>query len=206
MAKSDRKQQQAASTRLAIIDGAIRAFASKGYEAVTMADIAGEAGYSAPTLYNYFDNKEAIVAALQHHVMTEYAAVFDEPIPAALSFAHKLEILTLRQTDFGHRRGDAIAVMMAKPPGSPGRKLHQTMQQEFGGLIMRWSEWIRAAASPEELNGRDPADLAFVLWGLHHAVLIRSFMHGDSSTPEDNARLILDFFLHGLGPPGTSAD
>jgi AcrR family transcriptional regulator len=206
MAKTDRKQQQAATTRLAIIEAAIRAFASKGYEAATMADIAGEAGYSAPTLYNYFDNKEAIIGELQRHVMTEYAAVFDAPIPATLSFAQKLEILTLRQTDFGSRRGDAIAVMMAKPPGSPGRKLHESMHQEFGGLIMRWSEWIRAAASPEELNGREPMDLAFVLWGLHHAVLIRSFMHGDSATPEDNAKLILDFFLHGLGPPGTAID
>jgi AcrR family transcriptional regulator len=168
-----------------------------------MADIAGEAGYSAPTLYNYFDNKDAIIVALNHQVMDEYQALFDAPVPAGLDFAQKLELLTLRQTDFARRRHDAFVVMMSNPPGGSGRKLHADMQREFGAMMNRWADWIRAAATPAELRGHDPIDLAFLLWGIQHAVMIRAFLHGDAErrTAADEARSILDFFFHGLSGP-----
>jgi len=88
-------------------------------------------------------------------------------------------------------------------PGTGDCKHQQTLQREIGQLMSRWSAWIRAAARPEELRGRDPTDLAFLLWGLHHAVMIRDFCQDDAErcSPAEQARLILDFFLHGLGPP-----
>jgi len=41
-----------------------RVFATKGFSATKMADIAGEAGVGVGTLYNYFDNKQEIFEAI----------------------------------------------------------------------------------------------------------------------------------------------
>jgi AcrR family transcriptional regulator len=198
---TDRKSQQAGRTRVAILEGAARAFAAKGYETATMADIAGEAGYSAPTLYNYFDNKEAIVVELLEHVISEHVALFDESLPEDLTFAQKLEILLLRKCDLEHRRSETMSVLMqlGKPAAASGT-IQMTMMRGLGRLMARYTSWIAESASPEELNGRDPADLAFFLWGLHHSLLLRSHVLGEHpETPTESARLVLDFFLHGLG-------
>lgn len=186
-------------TRVAIIEGAVRAFARRGIEAATMADIAGEAGYSAPTLYNYFENKEAIVAALFDHLFTEHAALLDDPLPADLPFAQKLEILTLRRLEFEHRHSDAIALLM-QPRPSASECTAERLMDGFKQLMTRYATWIERSAQPEELKGWDPTDLAFLLWSVVHAVQMRAHMMGDrgSSTPAEQAKLVLEFFLHGL--------
>lgn len=50
--------------RRAIVAAAIRAFARTGLHATTMRDIFREAGLSAGAVYNYFQSKEEIVAAV----------------------------------------------------------------------------------------------------------------------------------------------
>jgi AcrR family transcriptional regulator len=51
-------------TRDRIIRAAAKLFARKGYENATTRDIAARAGIATGTLFNYFESKEAIVAAL----------------------------------------------------------------------------------------------------------------------------------------------
>jgi AcrR family transcriptional regulator len=55
------------STRNLIIQAATRLFAEKGYEGMTMKEIANEVGIKAPSLYSFFKNKEDILL----HVYTE---------------------------------------------------------------------------------------------------------------------------------------
>jgi AcrR family transcriptional regulator len=52
------------ATRERIIKAAARLFAKEGYDNATTRGIAAKAGIAAGTLFNYFESKEAIVAAL----------------------------------------------------------------------------------------------------------------------------------------------
>ena len=45
-----------------ILDAAIAVFARRGFEAATMADVAGRVGMTAPALYYYFDSKQALLS------------------------------------------------------------------------------------------------------------------------------------------------
>src|SRR5690348_1002561 len=45
-------------TRQEIADAAMALFAQRGFDRVTVADVAGEAGVSEKTVYNYFPTKE----------------------------------------------------------------------------------------------------------------------------------------------------
>jgi AcrR family transcriptional regulator len=61
---SPRRREQAAATRLAILEAADRLFARQGYGATTMAAIAAEAGVALKTVYLAFETKSGMLRAL----------------------------------------------------------------------------------------------------------------------------------------------
>lgn len=61
---SPRRREQAAATRLAILEAAHRLFERQGYGATTMAAIAAEAGVALKTVYLAFETKSGVLRAL----------------------------------------------------------------------------------------------------------------------------------------------
>jgi AcrR family transcriptional regulator len=62
--KDQRQQRMSEARRELVLDAARSAFAEHGIEGANIREIARRAGYTAGALYSYFDNKEAIYAAL----------------------------------------------------------------------------------------------------------------------------------------------
>src|SRR5215207_8690588 len=54
----------AALRRDHILDAATRVFAAKGFRGATIRDVARQAGVADGTIYNYFDNKDALLFGL----------------------------------------------------------------------------------------------------------------------------------------------
>src|SRR5437660_5351731 len=50
--------------RSQILDAALVCFARRGFHQTSMHDISAEAGISVGLIYRYFDNKEAVIAAM----------------------------------------------------------------------------------------------------------------------------------------------
>jgi AcrR family transcriptional regulator len=63
---SPRRREQAAATRLAILEAAERLFVRDGYAATTMVAIAREAGVALKTVYVVFETKSGLLRALWH--------------------------------------------------------------------------------------------------------------------------------------------
>ncbi|WP_027088285.1 TetR/AcrR family transcriptional regulator [Cohnella panacarvi] len=61
---ASKQEIRSEETRKSIIEAASRLFGSKGYDAVTMREIAKEAGCSHATIYIYFKDKEALLQEL----------------------------------------------------------------------------------------------------------------------------------------------
>lgn len=58
------QQQLITARKNQILDAAARVFASKGFHAATIKDIARDAGIADGTIYNYFDNKTTLLFAI----------------------------------------------------------------------------------------------------------------------------------------------
>jgi TetR/AcrR family fatty acid metabolism transcriptional regulator len=58
------QQQLIIARKNQILDAAARVFASKGFHAATIKDVARDAGIADGTIYNYFDNKLALLFAI----------------------------------------------------------------------------------------------------------------------------------------------
>lgn len=61
-------------TRKKILDQALELFAARGYDAVSVGEIAEAAGIKAPSLYNHFPSKQAIFDALIASTAARYEA------------------------------------------------------------------------------------------------------------------------------------
>jgi len=60
------------NTKKAIVDEALELFSLKGFDSVTVADIANAVGIKAPSLYKHFDSKQAIFDAILAEMETRY--------------------------------------------------------------------------------------------------------------------------------------
>jgi AcrR family transcriptional regulator len=85
---SPRRREQAAATRLAILDAAERLFLRDGYAATTMAAIAKEARVALKTVYVGFETKAGLLRALWNHRLRG-----DDDIPTMARHPMYLEVL-----------------------------------------------------------------------------------------------------------------
>ncbi len=97
MVKSvSRVERKRAQNRDALVAAARELFASKGFEATTIAEIAEAADLGFGTFYRYFPDKEAILAAVLDAGQLEIEAVLRHPENDSLPPAEALRGLTAR--------------------------------------------------------------------------------------------------------------
>jgi AcrR family transcriptional regulator len=119
------------ATRQAFIDAARRVFARSGYLRARITDISDEAGKSVAAFYNYFDNKEQLLAELALDFNTELQELVVAPYRAGLSSPEALrEALAAFWYHYKERLPDIVAIFQAS-----------MVDEEFAA---RWQE-IRAS-------------------------------------------------------------
>jgi AcrR family transcriptional regulator len=73
MARKARTPEQVSQARAQLLDAAATALATQGPRDTTMAQLAKACGVTTPTLYSYFQNKEAVLQAVFETVVVESA-------------------------------------------------------------------------------------------------------------------------------------
>lgn len=74
-----------------ILDAALRVFSEQGFHDTRLEDIAAAAGFSKASLYNYYEDKEAIFLSLAIREYQRLNAILHEVITAKGSFEQKLK-------------------------------------------------------------------------------------------------------------------
>lgn len=120
------------TARAIIRNAALRLFAERGADAVTVREIAAEAGVSAALVVHHFGSKDGLRAAVDRHAAQAFDAVFE-----GLGGQDVADLLT------GASPG-SIAEVFARgfPPGSPLpaylRRLFLTNDPAAAALFGRW--------------------------------------------------------------------
>lgn len=83
-----------AATRMRILDAAEGLFASKGYGATRLDDIAAIVGIRTPGLFRHFDNKQALYRAVIDRLMEPFSKIVFGSDPASAPFAALRSVLT----------------------------------------------------------------------------------------------------------------
>ncbi len=80
-------------TRARLLEIAATLFARQGYSEVSMADIAGAAGLTAPAIYNYFGSKDALFIDTVCNMYEEIAASFLEAAASGTTWRERLSAI-----------------------------------------------------------------------------------------------------------------
>jgi AcrR family transcriptional regulator len=200
----ERRALQLRGARQGIMLAAARVVSQAGYQATTMRTIAKEAGYTASSLYTYFKSKEEIFRALRDDLVNRVQSTLQEEVPPGLDFPGRVAVLAHRMGRLTDEFQDALAMHImggVDLPDEDGAMRMEKMRR-IGALFV---DWFRTNASPEELCGHSPEDVAALFHGLHKAFLERAFLCGDgafdqASIKQSSARAQA-FFLAALRAP-----
>jgi AcrR family transcriptional regulator len=175
-----------------VLLAAARAFGRIGLARTTMADIAGEAGYTVPSLYAYYGSKDEIVDALGALFSSDILAVFDDGFPSGLTTRQRVELLLRRLFAMTERRREILAVFFALPVHGGNTR---GIDDGYEITRLRLSRWFR---ENEGLKSRRTADeLAMALLGLCDAVLRRWDREKRRTLLVSQASVVADLFLNG---------
>ena len=158
---TDRPRRKGEVTAERILDAAEELFAERGYDGTTLRDVAARVGIRNPSLYNHFDGKESL-----------YAAVLDRgirPVVELLSeFVDQRENrgeLVVRVMDVLSRRPNLPRLVMHETI-SGGQRLTPMLRSWIGPVFARANEMVEA---PE--GGWDPELAPHLMLAMYHVVV-----------------------------------
>jgi AcrR family transcriptional regulator len=177
-----------AETRQRILEAARQLLAASGYEASTTRDIADAAGIANGTLFNYFPNKEAILAALVAEATAGMHADFESLSPDEGSFEEHLFAFVaagLRKLKPWQKHLPVLLETVLNP---------LTMTPVDDALAMRLSHLDTVARLAKHHGLGDLSAVALQLyWTLYIGVLM--FWAQDSSPKQEETLALLDSSL-----------
>ncbi len=174
------KQARSKASFDAIVEAAAQLLAGAPYDALTTNHIAERAGVSIGTLYEFFPNKEAIVAVLAERRMQSGVAAMQAALPATIGlspFEGVAHILNVAVEGMAAERDLYQALLRQIPfvPQLPAVRAARAAQTGFAQMIR-----IRAG---DTLNLPAPEDDTWLISQmLNNAILEIAFLDTDAST------------------------
>ena len=195
---STRRREQAAATRLEILEAAQRLFERDGYVATTMALVAAEAGVALKTVYLAFETKAGLLRAVWHLRLRGDEA--DIPIPDRQWYRDVIaEPDPERQLRLGahnarlvkERAGKLMRVMRdAAGTDADSAELWRRIQDDF--LANQRAVVDTIAAKGVLAPGLDAARAADILWTLNHPDVWHLLVGERGWTPQEWERWFAD--------------
>jgi AcrR family transcriptional regulator len=200
------RREQAAATRLRVLEGAERLFERQGYARTTMSAIASESGVSLKTVYLAFETKSGVLRALWHLRLRGdqdevpvgerpwFRAVLDEPDPE-----RKLRLDVHNAKVVRGRIGSLLQILRDAAAADP----------EIGALWARIQTefYENQRAVVEDLHARkalrpglDLARAADILWALNHPDVYRLLVAERGWTPDEHEEWLAELVCSQLLP------
>jgi AcrR family transcriptional regulator len=196
--------EQAAATRLGILEAAHGLFERDGYSATSMAAVAAQANVSLKTVYVTFETKSGLLRALWHLLLRGdeepvpvgerpwFRAVLDEPDPE-----HQLRLNVRNARLVRARVGPLLQVVRRAASADPEiDELWTRIQAEFYDNQQSVVEVLheKKALRP----GLDVARATDILWTLNHPDLYWLLVNERGWTPDQHEEWLADLLCEQL--------
>jgi AcrR family transcriptional regulator len=149
-----------------LLDKAAGLFEARGYASTSLQDIADEVGLSRPSMYHYFESKEALLQQLVQGVTLPITTIFDHlndaadqsPLDKIRDVAHRLVMWVIDPTmhfRLIERTENELPAHIATPHRVAKRRV-------FDGMV----KLIEAAIASGEVRAVDPRITSFAILGM----------------------------------------
>lgn len=219
---SPRRRRARDAVRRRIFAAARPLFSARGYDAVTMQQIAAALDYTPGALYRHFRDKDALVRALADEDFRAFFAAFAH-VPAIADPVRRIREAGRAYVEFGltHPHHYRLLFMTPAPPAadepSPDPSPEPSVEPSVEPSPAREAYRLVERAAAEALAAgrfrpayRDAGALAQALWASVHGVVALAITVGDAPwlawrPTRVTDRLLADALLIGLVRPGDAA-
>jgi AcrR family transcriptional regulator len=195
-----RREQQKESLGRIILDAAGELFLEQGYEGFSMRRVAERIGYSATTIYRYYEDKDDLLFAVVNEGFSEFARKLTEAAENAHNPLKRLEALGQAYIKFGLDNPVYYQMMFMQRADllfESRKEQTQPMIESFDVL----QRSVRAAMDAGVMKRGDVETYSGVIWSVVHGVTALALANPKRFTPEvveKNTRLALRMILNGL--------
>lgn len=148
------------SRRQEIINVAATLFKKKGYNAISMRDIAAEMDMKAASLYNHISGKQEILAAIILEVASEFTVGMNKVILQSASSLKKLESLIELHIDITLNHSEALAAVNNDWMHLEGENL-TTFIEMRDGYENHFRNIIKEGIETKEIKSHHPEVILF---------------------------------------------
>ncbi len=190
------------ATASAILEAGEAVFAEQGLNSARMDDIAARAGVAVGTLYNYFADRTALIAALVDSRRDELIHRIDKALASAeeLPFQKQLEVFVMAAFQHFKTHRPFLTILME------AESAHLTTakpRDSVRALFERCEAVVARGVQLGAVKADTLVDYAAMLHGCLRAVFTRGRICGDPVDPTpENAAALVEFFLRGAGSSG----
>lgn len=169
---SARRQQQKAEVRQAILDAASELFLEGGLEGFSLRGVAERVGYSATTVYLYFENKDDLLFAVSLEGFEGFGRALQNAYDAAADPLERIGNLGRAYIAFGVAHPAHYRLMFMER----GEFLGKTNPHDQKPTVDAFAVLVRAvheAHAAGRVRTGDPMRLVYTLWaGVHGLVAL----------------------------------
>ena len=180
----------------AILTGAARAFAAKGYAAASMRQVAQATGASLGSIYHHFGSKEGLLAAIMTTNFRRVRAALEERLTEVDDPRAAIEVFVENHMGFFTRDLDAMKVMSHElstlhgPAGEEVRALRDAYTERARASLRR----LRPDLGTDELEVATLCFFGMLNWSYRWVHSLPS-----TTSPQQLARRMARLFLDGFG-------
>jgi AcrR family transcriptional regulator len=168
MPRASLSDEEVEQTRQRLAQAALELYAEQGYEAVSFRELAQRLGISHTLPYRYFDNKEALFAAVRTNGFLRIRAMLEEQDPRHLGAPPRLYTLGNATVDWvkAHAAEYRLMFSMQQPPLEQYPELLRARREAFGYLV----DVVRQGVREGSMEG-DPLTTMHLAWVSVHGLL-----------------------------------
>jgi AcrR family transcriptional regulator len=149
-----RAAQRPSATATAILDAALTAFGTRGYEATSLDALAAELDVTKQTILYWFGSKEGVLDAVLERSATELGSALDAALRGAPPGYGRLEVVMQVVFRFAVRRPALLGLL--REVNRLGPDVADQLVERLGPLVARATEFLGGEMEAGTIRRSDP--------------------------------------------------
>lgn len=198
-----RREQEKEDLRRAIHDAAAALFLEHGYEGLSMRQIAERIGYSATTIYRYYEDKDDLLFAIVHEGFLRFGRQLAKAAESSADPRERLAALGHSYIEFGLKNPVYYRLMFMQRFDFLFEKRAEQqapMVESFGMLRQAVEQAIQAGV----LRDGDAETTSLVIWSVVHGITslaVAGSQRFNKRRVREGTEMAMRMIRDGLGPP-----
>ncbi|HXA15700.1 MAG TPA: TetR/AcrR family transcriptional regulator [Thermoanaerobaculia bacterium] len=182
-----------------IREAAMRVVSRKGYDHVTVQDIADEAGVAKGTVYLYFKSREDVLEKTMSFSFEEFHILIREAIGRGTTFRERVEQVVQAQLAYFEQKQEffRLYLAMAEPLGERRLRKHTSYRTHIAQLV----SMVEMAVEKDEVRAQPPERIAIALASVVRDIGLQRMAEKNKRPIAEDIEFVRDFICRGIATP-----